>query len=29
MKTSKDGLDKLTVREGKRNKAYLDTKGSL
>lgn len=27
MKTSKDGLDRLTVREGKRNKAYLDTKG--
>jgi lysozyme len=27
MKTSKDGLDKLTVREGVRKRAYLDTKG--
>jgi lysozyme len=26
-KISKQGLDKLIVREGKRNKAYLDTKG--
>lgn len=27
MKTSKQGLDLLEEREGKRNKAYLDTKG--
>jgi lysozyme len=27
MKTSEDGLAKLVVREGKKNKAYKDTKG--
>ena len=27
MKTSQEGLDKLIAREGKRNKAYKDTKG--
>lgn len=27
MKTSADGLEKLTQREGKRNKSYLDTGG--
>lgn len=27
MKLSEDGVDKLIVREGKRNKSYRDTKG--
>lgn len=27
MQTSKDGRDRIILREGKRNKAYLDSKG--